>query len=126
MYYIVPIINVNQFIIEMALTNCVQCIIYSCLDAGNATIPHIRTNDKTMPGWSDKAKAEREDALFWHWIWCEAGRPYSGNIYAIMENTRHKYHYTVRRLKKEKINIKNRGLQKHHVIVNYFGIILIR
>ena len=47
-------------------------------------------------------------------------------IYAIMKNTRHKYHYTVRRLKKEKINIKNRGLQKHHVIVNYLGIILTR
>ena len=76
-----------------------KCIIDSCLDAGNATIPHTRTNDKTMPGWSDKAKGEREDALFWHWIWCEASRPYSGNIYAIMKNTRHKYHYTVRRLK---------------------------
>ena len=56
----------------------------------------------------------------------KAGRPYSGNIYAIMKNTRHKYHYTVRRLKREKNNIKNRGLQKHHAIVNYFGIILIR
>ena len=27
-----------------------KCIIDSCLDAGNATIPHTRTNDKTMPG----------------------------------------------------------------------------
>ena len=40
-----------------------KCIIDSCLDAGKATIPHTRTNDKTMPGWSDRAKYEREDAL---------------------------------------------------------------
>ena len=100
-----------------------KCIIDYCLDVGNATIPHTRTNDKTMRGWSDKAKDEREDALFWG----KAGRPYSGNIHAIKKNTRHKYHYSVRRLKKEKKNnIKNRGLQKHHVIVDYLGIILIR
>ena len=30
---------------------------------------------KTMPGWSNKDKEEREDALLWPWIWCEAGRP---------------------------------------------------
>ena len=64
-----------------------KCIIDSCLDAGNATIPHTRTNDKTMPGWSDKTKDEREYALFWHWIWCEAGRPYSGNNINKMNHT---------------------------------------
>ena len=56
-----------------------KCIINSRLYAGNATIPQTISNDKTMPGWSDKAKEEGEDALFWHWIWCEAGRPYSGH-----------------------------------------------
>ena len=55
-----------------------------------------------IPGWNNLATQEREQSLFWHWIWCEAGRPYNGDIYNIMKRTRHTYHYTVRRLKKSK------------------------
>ena len=54
-----------------------------------------------IPGWNNLATQEREQSLFWHWIWCEAGRPYNGDIYNIMKRTRHTYHHTVHRLKKK-------------------------
>ena len=38
------------------------------------------------------------------------GKPYNGVIYEIMKKTRYSYHYVVRRLKKDKINIQKQRL----------------
>ena len=72
------------------------------------TIPLIKPNDTTIPGWSVNVKHEREQPLFWHWIWSECGKPYSGTIYEIMKRTSHTYHYTVRRLKRNKVNVEKK------------------
>ena len=58
-----------------------------------------------VPGWKDQVKPEREQSLFWHWMWLEAGRPNSGYINDIMKRIRHQYHYAVRRCKKNTSNI---------------------
>ena len=80
-------------------------LINCCIEAGLETIPLIKPNDETIPGWSVNVKHEREQLLFWHWIWSECGKPYSGTIYEIMKRTMHTDHYTVRRLKRNKVNI---------------------
>ena len=77
-------------------------------------MPLIKNNTNTcIPGWSEHAKLEKEQSLFWHWIWLEAGKPFNGVLYQIMKRTRHKYHYTVRLIKTNKINLQKEKLTEH-------------
>ena len=55
---------------------------------------------KTVPGWRDEVMPYKEDAVFWHSVWESAGRPNKGALRDIMANTRNKYHYCIRRVKK--------------------------
>ena len=88
---------------RIAIDDLCNSLIECCLKASTITIPQITSGTtKEIPGWNDLAKQEREQSLFWHWIWCECGKPYNGDIYNIMKKTRHTYHYTVRRLKRNK------------------------
>ena len=49
------------------------------------------------------------------------GKPYNGVIYEIMiKRTRYSYHYAVRRLKKDKINIQKKDWQKIFLIILFF------
>ena len=55
----------------------------------------------TLPGWQTEVEPLRQDALFWHSIWQSANRPASGILQLIMAQTRNKYHYAVRKVKKK-------------------------
>ena len=88
---------------RIAIDDLCKSLIECCLKASTITIPQTTFGiTKEIPGWNDLAKQEREQSLFWHWILCECGKPYNGDIYNIMKKTRHTYHYTVRRLKRNK------------------------
>ncbi len=115
-------LNVSREIIHCSDVNCqsskhkeyidILCaqFIECCITTGFDCIPLINHKAKNIPGWTDHAKPEREQSLFWHWVWSEAGKPFTGIIYEIMKRTRHKYHYAVRRLKKDKIDIQKQKL----------------
>ena len=68
----------------------------------SAVYSHSGSRTRVVPGWSNHVKHDKDQSLFWHWIWTEAGRPNSGYIYQIMRTTRHRYHYAVRRCRKQK------------------------
>ena len=51
-----------------------------------------------MTGWNVNIKHEREQSLFWHWVWSEMGKPYNSVVYDLMKHSRHTY--SVRRVKK--------------------------
>ena len=95
-------------------------IIDCCLETGYGSIPLIQNKNNSIPGWSEHAKLEKEQSLFWHWVWLEAGKPYNGILYEIMKRTRHKYHYTVRRIKKNKMNLQKEKLTEHLYDSNVF------
>ena len=44
-------------------------------------------NSRTMPGWNVNIKHEREQSMFWHWVWSEMGKPYNGVVYIIFNET---------------------------------------
>ena len=88
-------------------------IIDCCIEVGVNTLPLVKHNARKLPDWNDHVKHEREQSLFWHWVWSELGRPYNGVIYEIMKRARHSYHYAVRRLKKDKINIQKQRLTEN-------------
>ena len=51
----------------------------SCTKAENVTIPSCKPKCVAMevPGWSDEVEPERNQSLFWHWIWLESDKPES-------------------------------------------------
>ena len=53
----------------------------------------------SLPGWGE-VKPFQEDARFWHSLWRSAGKPNRGAIYSFMADTRNKFHYAVRRARK--------------------------
>ena len=65
------------------------------------------TGSKIIPGWSEYVKPYREDAIFWHAVWVSAGRPVDTELHKVMRNTRNKYHYAVRRVKRHEKDIRN-------------------
>ena len=66
-----------------------------------------------MPGWSETVEPERERSLLWHWIWLDSGKPNRGLVYDVMRRTRHRYHYAVRRCKKQKLDIQKQKLAEN-------------
>ena len=48
----------------------------------------------------------REVAMFWHWLWVENGGPRLGHVAQVMRNTRAKYHYTARYIKRRECDFR--------------------
>ena len=51
--------------------------------------------DGSLPKWRDDVKPLRDESLFWHNIWKDAGRPPTGVLAMIMRRARAKYHKAV-------------------------------
>ena len=76
-----------------AIDKLSACIVKCCIECGVRCIPHSGSKTRVVPGWNGHVKHDKDQSLFWHWIWTEAGQPNSGYIYQIMGSTRHRYHY---------------------------------
>jgi exonuclease III len=76
-------------------------IISACISAGEETIPfHKPSSVRGRAGWDNEINDLKRRAMFWHDMWKENGRPHNGVVADIRRHTRAKYHYAVRRLKK--------------------------
>ena len=85
-------------------------IVQCCLHASSLSIPHRNFSRRSVAGWNDHARDEREAALHWHRIWVDSGKPMHGDVYNTMKRARHCYHYTVRALKNREMKEKRRIL----------------
>ena len=100
--------------VDIYAANLMECISI----AVEENIPHSKVSasgDKfvPVPGWTDYVKPFREDSLFWHSVWVSAGRPINTVLHNVMKNTRNKYHYAIRFVKKQESEIrKNKLLQE--------------
>ena len=45
-----------------------------------------------IPDWNDSVEEYFKNALFWHDVWVENGRPNEGELYNIRKKTRSDYH----------------------------------
>ena len=93
-----------------ALNDYSNALINSCLDSANCTIPQTAaSNDvyhtNVMPGWNEYVAPLRDKSVLWHNIWVECGRPHDGIVASIMRRTRAAYHYAVRFIKNNKLDI---------------------
>ena len=60
-------------------TLCDQ-LISVCLKASDASLPQCAARHGQLPMWNDNIRPLRDDCLFWHWLWKEAGRPAAGAL----------------------------------------------
>ena len=81
-------------------------LISTCLNAGKHSLPKCAPPRGRVPMWNERIKPLRDDSLFWHWLWKEAGRPPTGVLASVMRNTRAKYHRTVKLHKREELKFR--------------------
>jgi hypothetical protein len=74
-------------------------IIHACLTASDMCIPCTRK--KVIAGWNEVAEPVRNEAMFWHGIWLDNGRPKHGIVADIRRRTRAKYKQVVKALKRD-------------------------
>ena len=102
----------HKSVIDKYAANVMQAISTAVQD----NIPHSNPNivpRVPVPGWSEFVKPFRDDSIFWHSVWKSAGRPQNTVLHNIMKNTRTKYHYAIRLVRKQESEIrKNNFLQK--------------
>ena len=77
-------------------------IVCACLDASVDIIPinaHNKKNNENkvkVPFWKEIAQPYRENAIFWHNIWCDNGKPHEGLFANIRWSTRALYNKAIR------------------------------
>ena len=60
-----------------------------------------------MVGWNDYVKEHKDEALYWHQVWLDNGRPPQGDIALNRRRTRAKYHYAIKFVNREKHRIRS-------------------
>ena len=94
-------------------------VLSSVENATYINIPPLKApHQKTIPGWTEFVKPFKDDACFWHAIWVSCGKPLNCQVFYIMKRTRNKYHYAIRRVKKNIDSIKNEKFLEQSVRKN--------
>ena len=72
-------------------------------------IPHTKpaVTKRIIPGWKEFVKPYKDDARFWFAIWESAGRPQNNNLHLIMKNTKNKFNYMLRKVRKREKHLRN-------------------
>jgi len=81
-------------------------------ESERACIPRIPCN-ALKPFWNDFLDELKQKSIFWHSIWCNAGRPQSGHIYIIKNNCKFKYKMAIKKAFADYENQYNDDILKH-------------
>merc|ERR1711888_4702 len=88
------------------ILNSVEAASHEALPVGRSTLKRS-PKYKSMPGWSESVKPQRDTAYFWSQVWKSAGCPQNTELHKIMKRTRNIYHYHIRKCKKSEEIIKS-------------------
>ena len=71
------------------------------------TIPSrtISNEPKGMPGWNDFVRPYKDKSILCNELWVSAGKPTSGSLFDERKFARHKYHWAIKYIKKNKESI---------------------
>ncbi len=93
-----------------ALDSCCNQLL-DCVDrCAKSCIPCSSSPRHLIAGWNDTARAYKDKANFWHRVWLEAGSPSSGVLCQIKKNSKSRYKYEVRRLKRRQLHIRRKKM----------------
>ena len=83
---------------------------FECIPVTNKLSDSQKTKVEKLNGWKENVLPLKNDSLFWHSIWLSLGKPSSGGVFNVMKHTRNKYHYAVRKAKRETDRLKSQAL----------------
>ena len=84
-------------------------VISACAMAADKCIPStgsVNGSKKCIPGWNQYVSNEKQESLYWHRCWREAGCPRNGDLAEMMRITRARYHKAVKYVKKNRDKIR--------------------
>ena len=92
-------------------------ILTSMVESSYSAVPltkRSRPKDSSsrIPGWKDHVEPFQQDSLFWHSVWLSADKPNTGQLFHLMCWSRNKYHFAVRKLRKQADNIMAENLME--------------
>ena len=67
-------------------------LVECCLKA-DVNMPRVKNKTKCRSGWNNEVKPYREDCIFWHKLWLDAGQPSNGVLYDVKKYTKKQYMY---------------------------------
>ncbi len=85
---------------SLDLSKYCESLISICVQSGETCFPKVRHKENSVPYWSEEVQSLKDNALLWHDIWQHCGKSRDGVVAQIMRRVRHKYHYTLRSIKK--------------------------
>ena len=85
---------------------------HACIPLSAGTSFSGKQKSCSLPGWKENVKPAKSDSLFWHSVSLSAGRPPSGALHNLMCWTRNKFHYAVRRAKRQAEMVKSSKLME--------------
>ena len=83
---------------------------FECIPISKATPKLAGRKRDLLPGWKQNVLPFKNDSLFWHSLWLSMGKPNNGGVFEVMKHARNKYHFAVRRAKKELQILKSQAL----------------
>jgi hypothetical protein len=85
-------------------------LIESCLKS-DKVFPRVKKK-QCRPNWCEDVKPYRDDAIWWHNLWVQQGRPPVGIVFDSMRESKRQYTYANRRSKRqEKVKRKERMVE---------------
>jgi hypothetical protein len=119
----------NNYDHHVLIDNYCSAIIDAIMDASNCIPQTSPSVDKhRIPGWNVHIKPYRSEALYWHTLWKQHGKPNSGLITDMMRASRRDYHYAIRQVRRHENQLKKeaflqsllQGDRKFHIEVKKF------
>ncbi len=81
-------------------------LIQICVEEGHECFPTVLKKGTQVSYWNETVQPLKDDALFWKSIWVSCGKPRESVVAQIMRRTKHKYHYTIRAIKKREDDLR--------------------
>ncbi len=76
---------------------------------------------RQIPYCNEIVKPLKDDAMFWDSVWVSCWKPRQGDVHQIMKHTKHKYHYTIRAIKKRNADLRKSGMAESKDIAQVFS-----
>lgn len=102
----------SSIVHKAAINKYYLAIVQALTKSERTCVPRIPCN-ALKPFWNDFLDELKQKSIFWHSIWCNAGRPQSGQIYLIKSNCKFKYKMAIRKAFAEYENQHNDELLNH-------------
>jgi hypothetical protein len=84
-------------------------LINCCLKA-DKVFPRCSNFKSCKPGWTENVAPYKKECSFWYSLWCQAGKPTSGDVYSYLREAKHQYLYAVRCIKRRENDLRKEKL----------------